>query len=540
MRKQEFKYYPLLSYACAVLIVGVFFVWLNNSYGIFYYTNDDTGIMKTYSGYATGEPTAYHAYGSYTLGLFFKGLYTIMPTLNWYTYCSIIMLIISVAVIIDSVFGLRNEGNVFRVIDFLLISILTVAICLYGINRISWTMNAALAAVAGVMLLLSYGNEKKKKRYLYVFALIFSFISLIIRGASYKAVLPFGILVIVYSAYRRLDKPLLQKKNLRVVVMGMLLMLPFLLVYGYGKVDSTIRQTVFPSGSGTFEYYRGLYTDSYHIPYEGNEEFYESIGWDAELYNMARSWFFLDRRFNTENLKKIAEKSAEERSIEAENSGNQIYWDEFVNLTKENPVRVAMTSIVVAMAVIGLIMTLYCLVKKRNLEDWIFLSATQLLAIAEWVWLVAGRGRFIDRAFYCAAIPALCVGMWVIAKNAIFIDKYRWVYVFIGIFAIWSFQTAWNKNVSKEAADSARASSQVSVDADEIAFTHPENFYIFDTSIAGGVQLFLNMDWRGCGRNRMLWGGVPEFVQSPSILRLQGLDMMNSTARICLMTMCTI
>ena len=498
-----------IPYTLAVILAALFFAWLNNTYGVFYLSNDDTGIMKTYSGYATGEPTAYHAYGSYTLGLFFKALYTIAPTLNWYTYGSIAVLIISVAVIIISVFRLRNKGRAFKYLDLALISILTIAICLYAINRVSWTMNATLAAVAGVMLLLDFANEteQRKKKTLYVAAIAAFFVSLIIRGASYKAVMPFGLLVIMYYTYNKFEKPLFQKKNLKGICTGILLMVLPLLVYGYGKIDGNLKQAEFPSKTGTFEYYRGLYTDSYHIPYEGNEEFYESIGWDAELYNMARSWFFLDQRFNTENLKKIAEKSAEYRNEQAEVSGNYVYWDEFVNLTKENPVRVAMTNTVVALAIIGLILTIYCLIRKKIFTDWALLTVAQLLAATEWTWLVAGRGRFIDRAFYCASIPALCVGMWVVAKNAGIIDRFKWLYAAVGVLAVWSFQVAWNKNVSLEASESARRSTQISVDADEIAFTHPENFYISDTSIAGGVQLFLNMDWRGCGRNRMLWGG---------------------------------
>ena len=57
--------------------------------------------------------------------------------------------------------------------------------------------------------------------------------------------------------------------------------------------------------------YRGQFRDYPVIPYKGNEEFYGSMGWDEEFYNVSRNWMYMDRRFTSENLKKIVEKTAE-------------------------------------------------------------------------------------------------------------------------------------------------------------------------------------------------------------------------------------
>ena len=43
----------IMSLVGAVIFVSVVFAYLNSKYGIYYLSNDDTGIMKTYSGYAT-------------------------------------------------------------------------------------------------------------------------------------------------------------------------------------------------------------------------------------------------------------------------------------------------------------------------------------------------------------------------------------------------------------------------------------------------------------------------------------------------------
>lgn len=494
------------------LFVTAFFVWLYNAYGIFYLSNDDTGIMKTYSGYATGEPTAYHAYGSYTLGLFFKALYTIAPMLNWYTYGSILVVIISNAVIISCIYKMRNkDDNKLKYLDFLIIGILVIAIGLYGINRISWTMNAVFAAAAGVMLLLTFLEMSGRRWRLYAAAVCFFTVSMLIRNASYKAVLPFALLVIVCHTAKGLEKPFLCRQNAGKLAICFLLMLPLLAVYGYNRIDVGIKQQVFPNSLDSFEHYRGLFTDSYHIPYEGNEEFYQSIGWDAEFYDMTRSWFFIDPRFNTENLKTIAEKSLKHRTETVEEGGSIIYWDEFKSATEDNPVREAMTIAVVLLLLFGMVMLVYALMKRKGWQDWALIVCAQLLAIAEWGWLVAGRGRFIDRAFYCAVLPALFTGLWVIAKNAAIMEGRKVLYVLAGIIAIWGIRLTSERNISIESAESTTRSSQISVDADRIAFNHPENLYISDTSIAGGVFLFLDMNLTGCGKNRMLWGGTGVF-----------------------------
>lgn len=500
------------SFMLSTTFVIIYFVWLYYSYGVFYLSNDDTGIMETYSGYSTGEPTAYHAYGSYTLGFFFKMLYTACPRFNWYSYGSILVVIISNAVIITCIYTWRKkEANRLRHVDFLLIGCLTIAINMYGISRISWTMNAVFAAVAGTMLLLTFLESVDREWLIYAMAVVFFVVSSLVRSGSYEAILPFALLAIIYRTARDIKRPCMSRKNLKAVLVCVLLMIPLMAVYGYSRVDSAIKQDMFPNGTSSFEHYRGLYTDSYHIPYEGNEEFYQGLGWDEEFYTMTGSWFFIDRRFNNENLKAIAEESARQQTEIVEESEGGFYWEEFKSVTVENPVRIAMTVSVILLFFVGIVLLFYSLIRKIAWQDWALLSGAQLLAMAEWGWLVIGRGRFIDRAFFCAALPALFVGLWIISKNAGVMDRHKVIYLFASFLVVWSMRLALERNISMESSEFARRSSQISADADHIAFEHPENLYIYDTSIAGDVSLFRDMSIAGCGRNRMLWGGTGVF-----------------------------
>ena len=491
--------------------MSVVFAYLNSKYGIYYLSNDDTGIMKTYSGYATGMPTAFHEYGSYTLGLFFKGLYTVLPKVNWYSLWYIGVVILANAVIIYSIYETRNRDyrGWLKYADFALICFLTISITMYGIYWISWTITAAVSSVAGVMLLMRFVSSERNKTVFYVMSLVFFFVGQVIRGATYKAVMPFALLAIGCYALSRINRPYLSRDNAKVILFGVLLMIPIVGIYGYGKLDSAWKQEAFPTSETSFEHYRGLYTDSWSIPYEGYEDFYESIGWDEEFYNMTRSWFFIDERFNTENLKKIAEKSAEERQITVEENGRQFFIDEFWEATRDNSARVAMSIGIIVMLILSTCMTIYGVAKKKSWHDWLLMAGAELLAVAECWWLIVVKAHFIDRAFYCAAYPALLIGIYVMTSHFESKGKYKWMmYVPALVLTALCTNISFGQYISSESSESSRLSSQISVDADTIAFNNPENFYISDKSIAGGVNLFLDMNMAGCGRNRMLWGGT--------------------------------
>ena len=503
----------VLSFVLATLFVTLCFVWIYANYGI-YYSSDDVGIMKTFSGYTSGTPTAYHAYGSYTLGLFFKALYTIMPGLNWYSYGSILVVIVSNVVIIYSIYRQRDsKEKKLQYVDLLLIGVLTVAISLCGISRITWTTNAALAAVAGIMCLLILPDVNGKKWLVYGAAVMFFAISSLIRNASYKAVLPFALLALMYQTGKdmHIDS---RKEKMKTLFSDVLLVVILISILAYIKVDVALKSDVFQSETGTFEYYRGLYTDTYHIPYEGNEDFYDSLGWDEEFYNMTNDWFFIDPRFNTENLKLIAEKSQEIRRQSTNDNNIYSYKDEFLDETKNKPMRILMTISVVVLFFVGVGMTMHQFIKKREWSDWIFLAGTELLAMAEWGYLVMERGRFIDRAFYCTVFPALFIGLWILSRHAEAMSKHKVFYFAVGVLAIFSIYIAGKQMFNHGDLARLEGLSRRSVDSDEITMTHPDIFYITDTSMAGGVFLFLNMDWAGCGNNRLMWGGTGVFSQS--------------------------
>lgn len=367
--KKRHFYLILLSLA----IMTAFFTWIYYYYGVYYLSNDDTGIMKVYSGYSSGVPSPYHQYGSFTLGMFYKLLYMVMPTWNWYSYFSIITVIVSNSVIIYVIYKQRDAiHSKLNCIDFILIVLLTAAISLHGIASISWTINAAFAAVAGTMILLDISDQETGWFCKLGTACLFMVTALLIRGPSYKAVLPFALLTVCYRAGIRFRKE--GKNNSKKIFVELVILIIMLFaVMLYGHIDTAMKSEVYESGQNSFEHYRGLYTDYPHITYEGNEEFYESIGWDEEFYNVVGSWMFIDPRFNTENLKKIAQASSQMRAEKNLSEDMQLLWEDFMVKTKTNPVRIFMSIMIVAFFVISAILAVCEWIwKKEGWYDWFF------------------------------------------------------------------------------------------------------------------------------------------------------------------------
>lgn len=509
-QKKKYGFSLLLSFT----FMTVFFTWIYYKYGVYYLSNDDMGIMKVYSGYSSGVPSPYHQYGSFTFGMIYKLLYTMAPTWNWYSYFSILTIIVSNAVIIYVIYKQRNVShNKCKYMDFILIALITAAISLYGIASISWTINAVFAALAGTMILVDMSDHKAKVFCKFGIACLFMMVALLIRSPSYKAVLPFAMLTVCYRAGNRLCKE--GKHSIKKIAAELaVFIITLIVVTAYSLVDTAMKPEIYESGKNSFEYYRGLYTDYPHISYEGNEEFYESIGWDREFYNVVGSWMFIDPRFNTENLKKIAEASRDMRAEKTISEDMHSLWDDFINNTASNPVRKFMSVVIVAFFFISIILAICKWIRKEEgWYDWLYLSVVQAIAIAEWCYLLV-RGRFIDRAFYCAAFPAFYIGLWMFAKQLRIIRRYAVAYAAVVVFTVYAFHISSAQNLSLERSKTAQLRAQISYDADSIYAAHPENFYIYDGSIISGTALFLDMSIRGCAQNALMWGGTGVYTKN--------------------------
>ena len=489
------------------------FLLLYYTCGVFYLTNDDSGIMKTFSGYSTGIPSAYHPYCSYLLGTINKLLYSIYPKLNWYTYGSILTMILSNAVIATVLYKTLDKETQKNKAAIILLGIVTLAVNFYGIKRISWTLNGLFASIAGTMLLFKFLFEKKHKLRTIIFSAILLGTGAVIRFSSFESVIPFILLIMIYYVAVKSEKPFFSKKNTEVFRNILLVIFLLGVIWGCNSIDDTIKKRSNPADttSSEFEVYRSIYDDADHISYYGNEEFYESIGWDEELYIMTENWFSMDSRFNTENLKKIVERSKEVLYSNSEVPSQSSYLHVFWIYTQSDPVRLFLTVSVILLMVISTYLTIRKIIAHKDWKDWFLISGATVLSIAEWIWLIVAKERFIDRAYYCATIPALFISIWVFSKLYTKVHTNRSLCRILFSFIILCFGMIATFWIVEDEREKIRYLSMVSAEADEIAASHPETLYITDITVADGCNLFPDLNMPGCPDNKLLYGGSSIF-----------------------------
>lgn len=491
--------------ASTVLVLLCFFI-LYFTCGIFFRTNEDVGMMKVYSGYSTGIPSPYHQYGSFTYGLMFKVLYTAAPNVNWFTLVSISIVVSSVSIIIWSIAGRVDMKKLapHSVVIFMAITIMVIAFSLYGLVGLTYTITSTLASVAGMMLYLGIYNTEKLYWKIFI-ATLMVFIGSLVRNASFKGVVPFIILAGLYVVIR--NKLSTKKESVKLLI---LMLLPIILILVYGRIDSYFKTYGFKTAEGSFEYYRSLYTDHPHIPFEGNEDFYESIGWDEEFFTMTKSWMFIDPRFNADNLKLIAEKSAEFDLDSGLTESLSSIWDGFVADTLKNQLRLFLLGIILVFFAVGLICFVGGMVKRKSDVGWLFLFLSQSIGIAEVLYLIFIKKRLVDKTFMCVAIPCLYIGMWVVVGQ-IFKRKGVMKELVILCVSLIAIFVSVKQNISWDQTQKVLRYSEVAHDADTIYYENPDCLYIYDTTIIRSNDITLDMNLKGCGNNALMWGGTGVF-----------------------------
>jgi hypothetical protein len=389
--------------------------------------------------------------------------------------------------------------------------VFVVSISLYGIYFISWTVNAALYGTSSVGLILVASKEQKiKEKYmLLVVSMLLLGMASLVRFASFKAVLPFVVVVFAYFIIR-----CIKDKDSRIAVVGMILFVALSIgtMCFYEKYDASHKMVEYETEEyAEFATYRSYYSDYPTLSFDENEEFYESIGWDRELYYVTKNWCYIDERFNTENLKLIVESSKQERnSINTENRVSDALnylW----NAMQGNQVWSYMTWLIFGGVCISFLGVVVCAVRRSQLWlEWMLALETGMLALAEIIYLCL-KGRYIFRAFMCAALPALVIVAWVIfhIMNKFHNKKIYILILLVGL--IGSFSCLVKSSVQmfdSEQREKRDKDIQICETAEEIFASNPDNLYIYDTSIISGTNLFLDMSLRGCRKNALFYGGT--------------------------------
>lgn len=333
---------PCIFALAAALLLGRIFPY-------YYDLNDDALMAQILAGSYTGEPELRNIQSYFPLTAALGALYRANRSVDWYGLFLLSCQFGCLALVLGRVMACRKDIRA-----AVLAALAAAGLLLYHMVFLQYSVTVGMigAAAAFWLLTLQPGETKRAWRKELLPPVLLIALGYLLRSEMMLFVGPFAALAfLIRAAQLKMEKG----KKLRLMCAVLVLVLLSLFA---GEAGNRIgyRSDEWRAFYRFFDARTQLY-DFQRIPeYEGNEEFYQSIGLDASEAELIRNYNFgLDADIDAEKLEAIAayakEKAAGEKSIGTR--WREALWDYRASQTTraEEPYR--MTSLVLyALAVL--------------------------------------------------------------------------------------------------------------------------------------------------------------------------------------------
>ncbi len=465
----------LLSFS----ITFLFFLFVICTKDLIFSTNDDSRILYALAGYATGTAYPEQPFINYFLGYFISLLYKINQSIPWYGLFHVISLFISILVIFKCFYKYVYQKNQKISLFFIFIHIIILfTIFLYPLVALQFTTTSAIIGTSAIPVILVLEEKDDKLTYLlsYIYCFIALLISFMTRSLSwYCVMLFFGFACFYKICYYRLieKKKLIDVKILSIFLLGILTVIS---CFSLKFISISIKNNnEIAQAYNLYNDYRVKYMDyKQHDSYGENPELFESVGWTQNTYSATLCLLYFDEDINYDSLKKITD----EYTINIEEKISNAV-DLSKNLIFENTY--AQVSIILT---IGVVLTV--LLKSDNRNDKIFIIILEFIYICLFV-ILSIKGRLPLRSFMSLIIPNLFLILMFLPciKRIRYKNYVALVVVVVSLMCIsFSIKSIY---ISQEYLDTQTETSigQKEFDAfEEYAIQHPNNFYVYDFSVA--------------------------------------------------------
>lgn len=504
------KYWKRWLFAFIFVVILYFILILTRP--VFFGTGD-VNMMKNYTGYRTGQLNSNHPYGHVFVGRLFVLLYGLAPSIPWFPLGNIVILILCIVCILKSVLTLTKVKNKNSLVTMMLFTFLYITIFVHTLTNMTYTLCATLCSTAAMALLFSslYEDTNIKKISEFVMSCLLMILASIIRFSVFKADICFWALVLVYYFII-----LVQNKKIKIMIP---LCIAVICMGGVSLFSHSyymdFRESFEPEGYYEYNKARTEFMDYDIAPYEGNEEFYESIGWNEELYHLTDFYYFIDEAYNSENLTKILEYSQNMNRSELSSSVLSIGKQTVIKEQEGLLITVSMATIA------GFFIISF--IKNRGHILLLLGTFASLAGCVIFCFYLSFLGRFPLRTYQCVAIPAIVISFCIYLlidltqrkkKDSIIFQKVgtvlKWcIFASMILASVLSYRIVYDK----QDIASKTISNQISVELCNYALNHKENIYIYDTTVSGDYRLNIPV-LDTSPTNLIMWGGTNMYNQA--------------------------
>ena len=279
-RSDLFYYLPLLVLILIILLFG------HPAYS----ANDDYAMMSIASGAIDGIPDAHLIFTNSLIGEALKGLYTLVKTVNWYTFYLLATGILSQFLVLRAVLKVIRQQTV-RLIALAVLLIFSASFLIL----FNFTTIAILTSFAGFCTLISETAAPSGKWWLKIVGVLLAVLGGLIR-----------VQALLYTSILMLPVILLLG---RVRLKRILPWLAFLILLTVGTVVYDQASYAAHSDWQSFKTYthtRGEIHSTAKMAFGENDAFLAGIGWTKAAYSLFDNWIFIDDQvFTLQSLEAI-------------------------------------------------------------------------------------------------------------------------------------------------------------------------------------------------------------------------------------------
>ncbi|MCQ2512278.1 MAG: hypothetical protein MJ092_02680 [Lachnospiraceae bacterium] len=309
MWNNETKKGVVFNLILSLALTVVFFLVVRLFYSFTYGVIDDPFIETVLSGAYTGTPDANVVYIKHPLAALLAFLYTVQPAINWH-----FGLLVGCFVVCAFLVNFRICSNVSKLLNkiiFMVLFLLLFILCLAKLFITAhYSMCAGVLVGTGIFYFLTIKYESSKRNLIlnYIVSLLLLYLAYCLRARTLFMLMPIAFVAFLYKFFNA--KQAFKKQNIiRWIIF------PIVLFIGVGAIE-LVHSSAYKSDAWKeflkFNDARTTLYDFYGVPdYEGNEEFYDSIGVEKERVFMYKDRYYLEFTDGMEDdmLEKIADYS---------------------------------------------------------------------------------------------------------------------------------------------------------------------------------------------------------------------------------------
>lgn len=304
---RERQWYILIGLLLAVLgTVGIGLVWTR-----YYDLNDDMLMQQILSGAYTGTPASHNIQNLYPFSLIVSALYRVTAGLDWYALVLLAIAAICYALTVARVLARTTEHRFYQAAGVVAITLLYGGVLLYHLVYVQYTIIVGMMGATAAFLVFTSDDADSVRGFLRAnrMPFILIYVGYAIRSEMMMFMLPFVAAAVLFRILPLRDAGAIMRR-----ILASLLVMGIGIGVIYGIDAAAYSSPAWSEFRNLFDARTQLYDFASVPAYDGNEEFYDSIGLDASEVTLLSNYNYgIDADIDAETMQAVADYAAAQR-----------------------------------------------------------------------------------------------------------------------------------------------------------------------------------------------------------------------------------